>query len=79
METLILTMLTAFQLDQLQALGSKEFQQALAHKKGRLSYLLDAMRQSVRLLPLDSWSMQFDLIAHPKRYTIAMSAGPPVS
>ena len=79
METLTLALLTAFQLDQLQALGSVKFQKALAHKKGCVSYLWDAMRQSVRLLPLDSRSMQFDLIVYTKRYRIAVSAGPPVS
>ena len=77
MDVFAIAMLTAFQFDQLQELGSIEFREAKARKRGRLSHLWRSMNGKIHEVPLDSWSMMFGLIAHPERYTIAWAADPP--
>ena len=79
MDGLTLCMLMAFQFDQLQAIGSTEFQEARARKQGRLSYLWRTMAAKVREVPLESWSMFFGLIGHPERYLLSVSLAPPDS
>ena len=52
MDVLTPCMLMAFQFDQLQAIGSTEFQEARTRKQGRLSYLWRTMAEKVRGVPL---------------------------
>ena len=63
MTHLALSMLLAFQLDQLQTIGCAEFRAALDAESGRPTYLWTAMRTVLHRFEVDSWSTFFGCIA----------------
>ena len=63
MTHLALSMLLAFQLDQLQTIGCAEFRAALDAESGRPTYLWTAMRTVLHRFEVDSWSTFLGCIA----------------
>ena len=75
-QALTLLMLVAFQLDQLQTLGSSVFQAALRREDGRPSYLWRSMHSHLLAVPLRDWDMLFGLIGEPERWAVAVMPSP---
>ena len=63
-------MLIAFQLDQLQLMGSTSFQNSLASSHHRPTYLWKEMYSHLAVVPLRNWEMLFQMIAEPNRWVL---------